>query len=212
MQSGDVRDRQLCQMARLQERLNCRVHPEWRAQGFAWYRATWIECAELLDHFGWKWWKQQTTDLDHVRLEIVDIWHFGLSELLRDGRIGADFVADDLRIELAHAPRPLEFRAAVEALARETLAGEAFPVARFVDLMAALPMSFDALFRLYVGKNVLNDFRQAHGYNSGDYQKVWQDREDNEHLMELAEALDHSAAGFADELFAALEARYQSGT
>ena len=34
------------------------------------------ECSELLDHYGWKWWKHQATDLDQVKLEIVDIWHF----------------------------------------------------------------------------------------------------------------------------------------
>jgi hypothetical protein len=203
-------ERQLCQMAELQERLNHRVHPAWRSQGFEWYRATWIECAELLDHYGWKWWKHQVPDLDHVRLELVDIWHFGLSELVRDGRIGADFVDDDLRAEFAREPAPSEPRAAVEALASETLATRRFSVGRFIDLMAAMGLEFEELFRLYIGKNVLNEFRQAHGYNSGSYRKVWHGREDNEHLMELAEGLDRSAPAFADDLYAALEARYAS--
>jgi hypothetical protein len=205
-----VIERQLCQMAELQDRLNRRVHPEWRSQGFEWYRATWIECAELLDHYGWKWWKRQVPDHGHVRLELVDIWHFGLSELVRDGRIGADFVDAGLRAEFARVATSLEPRAAVEALACETLATRRFSVARFIDLMAAMRLDFEELFRLYIGKNVLNEFRQAHGYNTGSYRKVWHGREDNEHLMELAQALDRSASAFADELYAALEARYLS--
>ena len=65
------------------------MHPDWRSQGYEYYRAIWVECAELLDHFGWKWWKQQPTDVDQVQLEIVDIWHFGLSDLLRDDALDA---------------------------------------------------------------------------------------------------------------------------
>ena len=70
-------------MAAMQDTHNKNVHPQWWDQGYEYYRAIWVECAELLDHFGWKWWKHQTPDLDQVKLEIVDIWHFGLSELMR---------------------------------------------------------------------------------------------------------------------------------
>ena len=61
-------------MARMQESYNCEVHPDWRNQGYPFYRAVWVECAELLDHYGWKWWKHQRPDLEQVKLEIVDIW------------------------------------------------------------------------------------------------------------------------------------------
>ena len=37
-------------MLELQDLMNTRVHQEWRAQGFEWHRAIWIECAELMDH------------------------------------------------------------------------------------------------------------------------------------------------------------------
>lgn len=37
-------------------------------------------------------------------------------------------------------------------------------------------------FKQYTGKNVLNVFRQDHGYKAGTYIKVWDGREDNEHL------------------------------
>ena len=58
------------------------------------------------------------------------------------------------------------------------------------------------------GKNVLNFFRQDHGYQEGTYVKLWQGREDNEHLSELLESLDDTDPGFPDAVYRALSARY----
>ena len=201
---------QLTVMAELQDAHNREVHPQWRSQGYEYYRAVWIECAELLDHYGWKWWKHQTPDLDQVKLEIVDIWHFGLSELLRGGELEPAGIAAEyagIIKERLTAP-PLDFRVAVERLSEQTLCTQGFPLVEFTDLLTSLPMSFDALFEMYVGKNVLNNFRQAHGYKSGDYVKVWAGREDNEHLVDLIRELDPASDQFAETLYAALQARY----
>ena len=202
---------QLAAMAELQDSLNQTVHAAWRTQGHQYYRAIWVECAELLDHFGWKWWKHQRPDLDQVKLEIVDIWHFGLSELIRDGSIDGGLVDADVIaafVQRRGSKQPSDFRDAVEALAQQTLAQRGFPVAAFVDVMAALPIDLDELYRIYVGKNVLNVFRQANGYQTGAYVKVWQGREDNEHLFELVGTLDARSRSFFDDLYRALEARY----
>jgi len=201
-------ERQLATMAELQAALNTNVHPQWRTQGHRYYRAIWVECAELLDHFGWKWWKHQTADLDQVKLEVVDIWHFGLSELLREGRVDATRVDPAIVAEFVAHRAPGDFREAVETLAGRTLESRAFPIDAFVDVMAALPIGFDELFRMYVGKNVLNNFRQANGYQTGEYRKVWRGREDNEHLFELVGTLHARAGDFPTELYRALESRY----
>ena len=74
--------------------------------------------------------------------------------------------------------------------------------------MHAIAMPFDELYRHYVGKNVLNVFRQDNGYRSGDYRKQWQGREDNEHLVELVAELDPASADFAEALQDALARRY----
>jgi len=63
-----------------------------------------------------------------------------------------------------------------------------------------------------VGKNVLNFFRQDHGYQDGTYIKEWQGREDNEHLSELLESLDATAAGFPEAVYEALTSRYADVT
>lgn len=196
-------------MAKMQETHNIQVHPEWRSQGYAYYRAIWVECAEMLDHFGWKWWKHQVPDLDQVKLELVDIWHFGLSELIR-----ADTLDDNMAIELAGVKAAAEtdsavFRSAIEDLAMDTLRSKSFALGPFIAAMTSLPMSYQELFDMYVGKNVLNQFRQANGYQDGTYRKVWQGREDNEHLVELLAELDGSAEALPDRLLAALNVRYQ---
>ncbi len=59
---------QLATMLELQNNMNTKVHANWREQQFEWYRAIWIECAELLDHYGWKWWKKQHRMLIKLRL------------------------------------------------------------------------------------------------------------------------------------------------
>lgn len=194
-------------MARMQEAHNRQVHPDWRVKRYEYYRAVWVECAELLDHFGWKWWKKQAPDLAQVKLELVDIWHFGLSELLRADELDAE-VAEVLDVPPSEGAGGEGLRQAVEALATACLQSKGFSVERFADVMAALPMSFDELFRLYVGKNVLNGFRQDHGYKDGTYRKAWAGREDNEHLMELLEGVDEPATA-AEDLYAKLEARYR---
>lgn len=196
----------LTTMARMQDGHNQQVHPQWRHQGYPYYRAIWVECAELLDHYGWKWWKHQVPDLDQVKLELVDIWHFGLSELLRENSF------DDALVDLfstgSRDYEPERFRLAVEQLAQSTLQQRGFVLADFIAAMDALPMDFDELYRLYVGKNVLNHFRQDHGYKQGTYHKLWHGREDNEHLIELLSTLDVGHPEAPERLYAGLEARY----
>ena len=57
-----VAQKQINQMLTMQDAMNSRVSETWRSNGYEWYRAIWVECAEMLDHHGWKWWKAQTKD------------------------------------------------------------------------------------------------------------------------------------------------------
>ena len=69
-------------------------------------------------------------------------------------------------------------------------------------------MSLDELYRGYVGKNVLNFFRQDHGYKDGSYVKQWNGREDNEHLVDILTTLDSESPSFKDDLYTGLKTRY----
>ena len=199
----------LANMLTMQHNMNTRVHEDWIAQNFEWYRAAWIECGELIDHYGFKWWKKQEHDLEQVRLEVIDIWHFGMSALFeRDTSI--DQLAGEIADELAaYEPTGSGVREATEALALHCLQTKSFSPSRFWDLMLASGLDFDGLYTAYVGKNVLNFFRQDHGYKDGTYVKNWAGREDNEHLVELVAALDKDAEDFADQVYQALENRYR---
>jgi dimeric dUTPase (all-alpha-NTP-PPase superfamily) len=195
-------------MLDLQDTMNTKVHPSWREQNFEWYRAIWIECAELMDHYGWKWWKKQTPDIEQVKLEVIDIWHFGLSMLLVDNA-SADFIEIELASALDVAPRT-SFHKAVEVFAGSTLATQHFSIETFVGLMQTTDMSFDALYTGYIGKNVLNLFRQDNGYKEGSYHKLWGGQEDNEHLVEIVQSIDTSSVDFKEVLYKELTNRYQS--
>ena len=196
---------QILTMLELQDGMNSKVHSDWRERGFAWYRAIWIECGELMDHYGWKWWKHQQPDVDQVKLELVDIWHFGLSILLLEGGSGEQ-IAEKVATELKGQGD--DFRTDLESFTQTTLETKGFDIPGFARLMAGVEMDFDELYVRYVGKNVLNFFRQDHGYKDGTYIKVWNGREDNEHLVEVVQQLDTTSADFKDQLYAALESRY----
>lgn len=195
-------------MLAMQDRMNTRVHPHWIDQQFEWYRAAWIECGELIEHYGYKWWKKQAPDMAQVQLEVIDIWHFGLSALFEPGK-SVDELATEIEEQLnSRSPAESGIREATEALALHCLQTKSFSPALFRDLMQASGLDFESLYTAYVGKNVLNFFRQDHGYKEGTYIKDWGGREDNEHLAELVEALDKGADDFSEQVYASLAARY----
>ncbi len=199
---------QILTMLTLQDSMNCKVHPQWREQGYEWYRAIWVECAELMDHYGWKWWKKQQPDVEQVQLELIDIFHFGLSSLLAKN-IPVEQLAVQLDTALRVQYEKKEFRLALEDFVQLTLNQRVFNVDAFVQLMASAELGFDALYRGYVGKNVLNFFRQDNGYKDGSYIKNWAGREDNEHLVDLMASLDAGSQNFKDDLYAGLSQRYR---
>jgi|TARA_B110000977_G_C11044271_1_gene479995 dimeric dUTPase (all-alpha-NTP-PPase superfamily) len=199
---------QFTAMLDMQDRMNIKVHPEWIKQNFAWHRALWIECGELIDHYGYKWWKKQTPEMEQVKLEIVDIWHFGMS-MLFDGRsveqIAASLVSD---LNAGNVPKRGVLEA-TEELATSVLATRKFSIVDFMSMLDSADMNLDDLYVAYVGKNVLNFFRQDNGYKEGTYIKNWAGREDNEHLVELAAELEKSAGDFSEQLYKALDSRYK---
>ena len=199
---------QLATMLDLQNEMNTKVHARWREQNFEWYRAIWVECAELLDHYGWKWWKKQTPDVDQIALELVDIWHFGLSLLLLKGYSVEDITAI-VEDEFSNPKSSGDFASDLEHFTERTLSTKDFDVSGFARLMVGINMDFETLYVGYVGKNVLNFFRQDHGYQDGSYQKQWGGIEDNEHLVDIVAQLDTSAGDFKDELYQRMETRYK---
>lgn len=198
---------QLNRMIELQIQHNLEVHPQWDKQGYAFLRAIWIECAECLDHYGWKWWKKQPQNLVQVQLELVDIWHFALSFLLVR-KLAVEDIASTIALELRTQPQ-WDFKEYIEQVARSALE-EKFNLNAFVKSMQAIGFSVDSLYKLYIGKNALNILRQQKGYKSGDYRKIWQGAEDNVYLATLLDNVDTQAPNLNELIFNQLEAFYDA--
>ena len=199
---------QIMTMLDLQNDMNTKVHSDWRTQDFEWYRAIWIECAELLDHYGWKWWKKQTPDVDQIALELVDIWHFGLSLMLLSND-SKDVLVDQVEQIFMSTVISDDFAIDLESFTEKTLITKDFDLQGFARLMAGINMDFETLYVGYVGKNVLNFFRQDYGYKDGSYVKQWNGVEDNEHLVQIVSTLDTSSSAFAKDLYTQMELRYK---
>lgn len=202
---------QLIHMLQIQDSLNSKINPNWIQAGNQWYRAIWVECAEMLDHYGWKWWKKQTPDIAQAKIELIDIWHFGLSDLLvtykGDIEEAADTVLQVERYDRTSAP----FLELTELFALETLETRHFDTVNFFNCLNALEMSLDELYLKYIGKYTLNVFRQDHGYNQGTYIKIWNGNEDNVHLDTLITKLygeDSDTSTLYDRLYVALQEQY----
>lgn len=198
---------QITQMLSMQDAMNSRVSETWRDNNYEWYRAIWVECAEMLDHHGWKWWKHQEIDVAQVQLELVDIFHFGLSLRLMSGD-SIENITQNLATELTQNSGQQDFKIALEGLASAAVTNKAFDALALADCMRLMAMDLDELFRQYVGKNTLNFFRQDHGYKEGSYIKIWHGEEDNEVLANLVTTLDTTADDFQQQLYSELKAKY----
>jgi dimeric dUTPase (all-alpha-NTP-PPase superfamily) len=199
---------QISTMLELQDSMNSKVRDDWREQNFEWYRAIWIECAELLDHHGWKWWKKQQPDVNQIALELVDIWHFGLSLLLLKDQ-SYEVISESVIKAFDEVEASGDFAINLEEFTKNTLVTKDFDINGFVGLVKGIGMQFDQLYIAYVGKNVLNFFRQDHGYQDGSYHKQWGGKEDNEHLVEIVGKLDTNLPTFKDDLYSEMKAVYQ---
>lgn len=218
----------------LQHRMNSEVHPEWIAQKYPYLRAVIVEGGEAIEHHGWKWWKHQAREEAQLRLELVDILHFYLSKIILDTAQTISVGQDLIQQAACAIDASLSAEACEGAEARLEFDGKAYRFADLdlldrLELMIGLAVSrrvsmrllldswatmggtHDELFNAYVGKNILNIFRQRNGYKTGEYRKHWFDgREDNEHLSDLLLVAKPDSLSFEDDLLIALQSRYDA--
>lgn len=209
---------QAATMLKLQGHLNSMINPDWVNGGARFLRAAFVESAEALEHYGWKWWKKQTIDLPQVQMELVDILHFYLSHTIVEARGDVAAAARALVADLAgpasvaldgksHALDQLNVPELLELIGGLAVCGRAsFKVLE--QTMTSCEMSWNDAYTQYVSKNVLNIFRQQHGYKEGTYIKIWSGEEDNVVLARLLSQLDPAREDFADALHAELEQAY----
>lgn len=201
----DVIKTQLAAMLDLQDSFNKKVHPEWVDQGFAWDQALFAELGELLEHVGYKWWKKQEPDVNQVIMELVDIWHFGMSldltytavvdifghETQTRAQLIDGYAADVQSAATVESGAVLDydiFKVRLMSMANFITKFEPiFDTQTFFTMWYSLGLTLDDLYKRYIGKNALNEFRQINGYKAGTYIKIWNGREDNEYLTDILE-------------------------
>ncbi len=219
-------------MLELQKQLNDATNgEEWavkkvtkNGKAINWKRCIYMECAEIIDSFAWKHWKSidAKVDWDNVQIEIVDIMHFVLSlaieQYAQKGENSLEQIAKDMaqnklfaqvqKNELSFAPSQ-EVMQQVEYVMFLVLQRDNFDLTQlfeqFYKLIVMGALDLDSLYKLYVGKNILNQFRQDNGYKAGTYIKVWNGKEDNVVMMQLWQ---NNPNYTPDELYADLEKEY----
>lgn len=215
----------------LQHKLNTKIHPSWFTQGFAWERAILSEVSELQDQIGWKWWKKQQLDLPQAQLEVVDILHFVVSKgiemelgphrfevtSLEEAAISIVRELDHVLDKLDELDKGIVIQERVLSLSEEMLrqvtsrddtpcpASQSALLSAFASLAASVNLSGQDVYRIYLAKNILNEFRQERGYATGGYKKMWMfegvEQEDNAVLETLMLRFAHlNAADLLEEL------------
>jgi hypothetical protein len=214
-------DQQARTMLSLQSAMNAKVDPDWVAARYPYMRAVVIEAAEAIEHHGWKWWKKQEKDLPQLQMELIDIWHFLLSQILLNegGSETAALLKLNEQLEAIENSNQVDFDGKSYNLSSMDLleqielligisAARRIEMSVFASIISNCEMGWTELYCQYVGKNVLNFFRQDHGYQDGSYQKMWNGREDNEYLVEVMADLDPSDTEYEDKLYSALRKHY----
>ena len=205
-------------MLQLQNGMNVKVNPDWINAGYAYLRAAMIESVEAIDHHGWKWWKAQQKDLPQLQMEMIDIWHFALSDYLIKHSGDIETATQDILSSLNTQDELIFDGKSYNYLNNDLLANlqlmtglcaaQRFSAKLFMTISEQCELSGESLYQQYVGKNVLNFFRQDNGYKDGTYIKVWNGKEDNEHLVQVLDTLDIQASDYSEKIYAGLQARY----
>jgi dimeric dUTPase (all-alpha-NTP-PPase superfamily) len=200
----------ILQMLKLQQELNDATNGKnWEAgltknnKKIDWRRCIYLEAAELVDSYPWKHWKNidASPDYENIKIEIVDIWHFVMSEALRLYKIEKKGSITDLANAITAMQSFEEFLSAdkeevLESYAQIEQVEEMIRVLfcsrdidallnAFFTMSSKLNLKLPELYELYIGKNILNKFRQDHGYKEGSYLKEWHGKEDNVVMQEI---------------------------
>lgn len=208
------------QMFELQQQLNDATNGTIWTEGatkegrqISWLRCIYMEAAEAIDSFNWKHWKdiEAKPDLDNAKVELVDIWHFLMSEAIHFGDAGFAEIYNDMQPERDTDPEKL-----VEILEKMIATAASANVdqsqnslyqlfALFFQAIAHMEMDVPELYKRYLVKNQLNTFRQDHGYKDGSYVKMWGEVEDNVIAFNI---MDDNPEFTSEQLYEQLESAY----
>lgn len=207
--------KKLEQIVELQDQFNKSVNPNWINADYDFCTAIFVESAELIDSFNWKWWKKGEDNLLNAKVEVVDIFHFLISEILQQTKCDKNELATSLNQTLSmmffnsldnHQMHSIinmiqmlsydliECKGTVKKYntMRTNKKTPLSPMSVYVNsfhyfskLVKVLFDSPDELINMYFAKNILNKLRQENGYKTGQYIKIWNKVEDNMYVMDF---------------------------
>lgn len=227
-------EKQIIEMFKLQDTLNKKtswdnwklwVTNKWKI--INWRRCIYMELAEAIDSVSWKHWKNIDwwIDYENFKVELIDIWHFLMSELLRFYSIDElvilvtkySKIKSNIKLpinwkkenntQIDDILEPYENLMALSLLKIDDKDYLESLIESFFICLDSAWISFDGLYKLYIWKNVLNKFRQDHGYKEWAYIKIWNWEEDNVVMQKIIE----NTLWF-DEIYTELEEVYSKFT
>ena len=223
----------ILQMLELQQQLNDATNGlNWEAgitkngKQIDWRRCIYLEAAELVESYPWKHWKNidASPDYANIKIEIVDIWHFVMSEALRLYKTENLGSIEDIATAVENMKGFESFiqhdkGEVLDSYAQIALVEEMIRVLfcerdinalviSFLTMSSKLNLKLPELYELYVGKNILNKFRQNNGYKEGSYIKIWNGKEDNVIMQSILHQQNEITP---DALYLALEEAYPKG-
>lgn len=201
------------QLFLLQDKFNKEVNPNWKIANYDWRTAILVESSELIESVGYKWWKKTTPDIDNAKVEVVDILHFIMSELMvkTDLNKAVDILNQSISM-YDFSLMSLDSKM-ISTSIRNMIGNFQYHQLEkacewFSFVMSLLFDSFDEVFNLYMIKNILNKFRQDHGYKTGEYRKHWEYNGEIVEDNKVAESILKSGITSFDEVYSALEKVY----
>jgi len=198
------------EMFELQNKLNIKTAGKKWTNGITkegrkinWNRCIYMECAEAIDSFNWKHWKNinNKDDIDNFIIEIVDIWHFIMSKLIE--KFKDDIIVDLnkfiylifypmnknylITLNLNKQELKEKLLEALENLMRNAL-NDKNCIMDFIYILNITELlydfTFNDLYKIYIGKNCLNIFRQNNGYKNNTYKKEWEEGYEDNFFMQ----------------------------
>lgn len=194
-----------------------------------------MELSELMDSTPWKHWKKINSQIDtkNIKIELVDIWHFIMSYLLEEKNqiktvekinllyetyfnyeIEEKIVKNDLEVICTEGIKELYFdmkKTIFKLIDKRKDKLENRLIINFFNFLYYMNFELKDMYKIYIGKNCLNEFRQNNGYKDGTYKKEWKFGnellEDNKVMLILLDKLSISETLY-EEMYRLLSEEY----
>ena len=203
-------------MLELQDKFNESTIKDWKYKisNEQWKRCIVLEMAEAQESLDWKHWKKGENDWDNFLVEMIDTWHFLMAAYLMDDSYYNINYLWEATAELEFEERNVnQILYNCNKLMQEALNEQAqAPITTFFVIWRMLGYDIEDLYKHYVTKNILNQFRQDNGYKDGTYIKMWKGLdgnmyEDNVIVFDIVSSM--KVEELQDNLYNKIEAFYK---